>query len=92
MLAPTFRFSSMLSAPKTLRPSGTSENPCRAICSGGTPVTSAPSIVMDPEMGGTTPAMAFSKVDFPAPLGPVTNRTSPASILKLMPRKAVRRP
>src|SRR5687768_17663581 len=36
----------------------------------------APSIMMEPERGGTTPAMALSSVDLPAPFGPVTNRIS----------------
>jgi hypothetical protein len=92
MPAPTFKFSSMVSAPKTWRPSGTSENPRRAIDSGGTPVKSAPFNVIAPETCGTMPAIAFSRVDFPAPLGPVTNRTSPSLMLSVTPRKAVRRP
>jgi len=89
---PTFRFSSIVNAPKTLRPSGTSENPRRAMSSGAAPAIPAPSIMMEPERGGTTPAMALSSVDLPAPFGPVTNRISPSSTVNVTPRSAVRRP
>ena len=52
------------------------------------PVTSVPSISMDPESMGHTPATAFKNVDFPAPLPPMTVTNSPSSRFRETPRRA----
>lgn len=40
--------------------------------------------MMDPELGFSNADMSFSKVDFPAPDGPVTKTSSPSDISKSM--------
>jgi hypothetical protein len=86
---PSRRFSSTVSVPKTSRPSGIMENPSRAISSGARPEICRPPREIMPSRGVTTPAMAFSSVDFPAPLGPVTNSVSPSASVTLTLRSAV---
>ena len=54
----------------------------------GRPVTSWPSITIEPVSTGQTPAMAFKVVDLPAPLPPITVTKSPSSSFKLTPFKA----
>src|ERR1700694_4898043 len=44
--------------------------PRRTSFSEGSPVASLPSTVIVPDFGVITPAMALSRVDLPAPLGP----------------------
>ena len=60
--------------------------------SGEVPCETTPSRRIVPSAHGTVPAIAFSSVDLPAPLGPVTNTISPGIILSDTPRSAVRRP
>ena len=60
------------SSPKMQRPSGTSEIPERAIASGGGPHRLLPASRMSPAAAGTTPMIACSVVDLPAPLGPIS--------------------
>ena len=75
---PILRFSSTVRSVKILRCSGTSARPERSNRSGGCPVTSAPSRSTDPDTGARSPAIVFSRVVFPAPLGPMRPMTSPA--------------
>src|SRR5207302_3204137 len=57
--------------------------PSRISFSGARPVTSLPLSSTRPAAGRSSPAIAFSSVDFPAPLGPTTavTRPGPASML-----------
>lgn len=57
--------------------------------SGERPSMRAPSNVTFPARGRTVPATTLSKVDFPAPLGPVTNSVCPASSRSDTSRSAV---
>ena len=58
------------------------------LCSGSF-VISSPSMITEPLSTGQTPAMAFSMVDFPAPLPPMIVTKSPSSSVRLMPFKAL---
>ncbi len=60
------------------RPSGTCEIPRRTMASAARPVISCPSIRTRPAAGTISPEMARSRVDLPAPLGPMTETISPA--------------
>src|ERR1700677_970097 len=59
------------------------EKPSRAISSGPLPPIVCPQSVIEPVSGDTTPAMAFSSVDLPAPFGPVTNRVAAGGMMGL---------
>ena len=48
----------------------------------GSAVTSPPSKDTRPEVGGSSPAMSLKNVLLPAPLGPITDRSSPARTSK----------
>jgi hypothetical protein len=48
-------------------------------------VTSRPPKVIVPVMTGSLPVTVLSKVDLPAPLGPMTETTSPDPTLMLTP-------
>ena len=61
----------------------------RAMSSGAFPAMCWPANWMKPSRGVTTPAMAFSNVDLPAPLGPVTKSVSPSLTLIEALRSAV---
>src|SRR6516165_1125878 len=52
--------------------------PRRARCSGLSRVTSRPSKCTVPEVGCRSPVRQLKNVDLPAPLGPMSPRTSPA--------------
>jgi hypothetical protein len=54
------------------------ERPRRHVFSGGKPVVWAPNIFTVPDVGGFKPDMAFMRVVFPAPLGPINPITSPS--------------
>ncbi len=49
----------------------------REMRSGGSPVMSSSSTMMRPPVGRSTPVRQLKKVDFPAPLGPMTARIWP---------------
>ncbi len=70
-VAPTCRFSSTDSDPKSRLPSGTMPIPCLALRSGRSPVTSVPSNRTEPVVGECRPAIVRSSVDLPAPLAPM---------------------
>jgi hypothetical protein len=53
--------------------------------SAGCPVTSTPMTVTVPAVGRMSPAIAFSKVDFPAPLGPTMAVIAPLRATTLTP-------
>ena len=59
----------------------------RTRCAGRRSIES-PSNVMVPEVGRSRPAIAFSRVLFPAPLGPTTATISPSSISNVIPSTA----
>ena len=59
-----------------------------AILYSGSLVTSFPSMTMAPLSTGQTPAIAFSNVDFPAPLPPITVTKSPSFNVRFTPRSA----
>ena len=52
-------------------------------------VTSTSSIEMEPSSTRKTPAMAFNKVDFPAPFPPMTVTKSPSFKVRVVPLRAV---
>ena len=54
-----------------------------------TPVTGFPSRNTSPELGGASPEMSESVVDFPHPVGPTTAQNSPARTIKSTSRMAV---
>ena len=54
----------------------------------GSPVTSTPSIRIEPSSTGQEPAMALSIVDLPAPFPPMTVTKSPSSRVRSTPFKA----
>lgn len=54
----------------------------------GFPVTSRPSSRMRPPDGGTRPVMAFSRLDFPAPLAPTMATVSPSATQRSTPKRA----
>ena len=60
--------------------------------SGASPVISPPPNTMRPEVGVCRPAMTLKSVDLPAPLGPMTEKTSPTRTSKLTPESAARAP
>ena len=66
--------------------------PSRAILCGGQPATSTPLMRTEPDVGLSTPRIAFITVDLPEPFGPMRPRISPGAMEKLMSRAAVRPP
>src|SRR3984957_17012634 len=50
---------------------------------GGVPAIDSPSSLIDPEVIGKRPVMQLNAVGLPAPLGPIIDRISPRSRLKL---------
>ena len=86
--SPSLRFSSTVSSPKSLRPSGTSAMPAEAIRSGDRPRTDAPASRTSPADAATSPVIACSVVDLPAPLGPMRPTISPSSTVNETPRTA----
>ena len=82
-MAPRTRFSRTVRSPNTSRPSGARATPRETMWEGGFPVTSRPSSRMRPPDGGTRPVMAFSRLDFPAPLAPTMATVSPSATSKI---------
>ena len=70
------------------RPSGTCEQPSATIASGRSRVTSTPSSRMRPALGRTSPLIARSSVDLPAPFEPISVTISPARTSNETPRSA----
>ena len=58
----------------------------------GSAVTSSPSKDTRPEVGGSSPAMSLKNVLLPAPLGPITDRSSPVRTSKSTALTARSRP
>ena len=54
----------------------------------GSPVTSTPSMRIEPSSTGHVPATALSMVDFPAPFPPITVTKSPSSSFRFTPLRA----
>ncbi len=79
------RFSATVSFENTPWPPGTITMPRAATSCGGAYVASRPSNTIAPASAGTTPAIAFSSVDLPAPLVPSSATISPSSISKFTP-------
>src|SRR5204863_169898 len=61
--------------------------PSRLIAWGGRPVMSSPRKRTVPEVGGKAPVMMLNSVVLPQPLGPMMQRSSPAPMDRLTPRK-----
>src|SRR5262249_5436619 len=74
------------------RPSGTWISRRRAIWCTGTPTRSSPANRIAPRRGRKMPEIARSKVDFPAPLAPISATTAPSSTARLTPCNARLRP
>ena len=70
------------------RPSGTSAIPARAIASGARPRIDVPASRTSPADVGTTPMIACSVVDLPAPFGPIRPTSSALPTSRLRPRTA----
>ena len=87
---PTRRFSSTVSDANTRRPSGTWISPLRALPCTPSLRHSAPSNVIDP-LYGTRPEIAFSVDVLPAPLGPISARTSPSPTVRSIPEHGLDR-
>ena len=60
-------------------------DPARAIASGARPRSDAPARRTSPAAGRTTPMIACSVVDLPAPFGPIRPTSSPAPDLEVEP-------
>ena len=69
----------MVSDGNTLSVCGTNEAPRRTIRDGEARLTSAPSRRTTPPLTGSSPKIALSSVDLPAPLGPMIVASSPRS-------------
>ena len=82
---PSLRFSSTVSSAKRRRPSGTSAIPLRAIDSGLRPRSDLSPKTMSPARGGTSPMIACSVVDLPAPFGPISPTISPGGYRERKP-------
>ena len=76
---PISRFSRIVSDGKTLSVCGTNEAPSATIFEGGTALTSRPSKWTLPAVTESSPKIAFSSVDLPAPFGPMMVASSPRS-------------
>jgi hypothetical protein len=81
------RFSPTVNDGNTPWPPGTWATPSGAISSGGAWVMSRPSKTTAPRWAGTTPEMALSNVDFPAPLVPRRAMISPSDTSRSTPNK-----
>ena len=66
-------------------PCGTYPIPSRLIAWGATDWISCPSKAIHPLRGWRNPKTAFSRVDLPAPFGPMTPVIEPASTLSRIP-------
>src|SRR6202521_2495881 len=64
------------------------EMPSWARRCGGSLVTSWPSNIMRPPVGGSAPAIALNSVVLPAPLGPIMARRWPRGTVRLTPSTA----
>src|SRR6478736_9804039 len=62
--------------------------PCESASRGEANDCSCPSTSRVPSLWGCSPAMILIRVDFPAPLSPSTQETSPALTVRLMPFNA----
>jgi len=82
------RFSSTDSGAITRRPSGTWITPRRALWYEGRRLNSRPPNSMEP-VEGTMPVTALTRLDLPAPLGPMSVKISPCLICSDTPRSAV---
>ena len=85
---PMRRFSATDMRCRMARPSGTSTIPAATATCEGAPASSRPSRRTDPPAGRTRPAMAFSVLLFPAPLGPMSATISPLPTVSETPRTA----
>ena len=74
------------------RPSGTSATPLRATSSGALPRTEAPATRTSPAATGTSPMIAWSVDDLPAPFGPIRPTISPGATSNDTPRTAATDP
>ena len=86
MLAASSRLSLIDSVAKMFSVCGTKARPWRIFWCAGTAVMSAAPSGAVPEWIGTSPAIALTKVDLPAPFGPSTTTSSPARTAKSTPR------
>ena len=77
-VVPSRRFSATVSVAKICRPSGTSATPRRTIRSGASPTRLVAASTIEPPTGGTSPRIAVSVVDLPAPFGPIIATISPS--------------
>ena len=68
-----------MSEGKTFSVCGTNETPSRTMREGISCVTSPPSRRTSPSLTGSSPKIAFSSVDLPAPFGPMIVTSSPRS-------------
>src|SRR6267142_4329906 len=66
--------------------------PRRLMTSGPRPVTSVPRKTIRPAVGACRPLMMLKSVDLPAPLGPMTENTSPSLTMRLTRDRAARAP
>ena len=73
---------------KICRPSGIWEMPAETIRSGGYPLMVRPSKATLPSPMGTSPEMAFNRVDLPAPLAPMRATILPSGTVKETPLRA----
>ena len=76
---PISRFSRIVSDGNTFSVCGTNDAPSRTIREGASSVTSRPSSSTRPSPTGSSPKIAFSSVDLPAPFGPMIVTSSPRS-------------
>ena len=81
-----------VSSPKIRRPSGTSAIPWRATASGGRPTRETSPRRIAPAAGRTSPMIAWSVEDFPAPFGPMRPTISPGATSSERPRTAATAP
>ena len=86
MSAASSRLSWIDSVAKMFSVCGTKARPCLIFSCAGTAVMSMSPSAAVPEWTGTSPAIALTKVDLPAPFGPSTTTNSPARTAKSTPR------
>ena len=86
--APISRFSWTVICKKIRRPSGTKARPLATTLWLGTLARLSPKNEMEPVLLRNRPDTAFSVVDFPAPLAPISVTTSPSCTSKEMPLMA----
>src|SRR6266550_7928834 len=80
-------FSQTVICGKVLRPWGTCAMPSRNRRSGRRPPISLPRNKMRPRRGRMSPEIVRSRVDLPAPFGPIRQTKSPASTSRSTPRR-----